>query len=179
MTGVQTCALPISLKVDDNTLASGVREYVVWYTAWGEEVAVLDNTAADIQAAIDAAEPGAVIDLTAVPSFDFGDDGITIAKDNITLKGDNTRIIGNGVGNGLFYITGSNVTIKGFDFVDVNPSNIFVYGGSVNGWGVNMRGVTGGLISDCTLPISVVRLWFKVPLMLLLKITCSLVVILL
>jgi len=138
------------LKVDDNTLASGVREYVVWYTAWGEEVAVLDNTAADIQAAIDAAEPGAVIDLTAVPSFDFGDDGITIAKDNITLKGDNTRIIGNGVGNGLFYITGSNVTIQGFDFVDVNPSNIFVYGGSVNGWGVNMRGVTGGLISDCT-----------------------------
>ena len=141
--------LTAPLKVADNTLAEGVREYAVWYTAWGNETDVINNTASDLQAAIDAANPGATIDVSYISQFDFGSSGVTIAKDNITLKGDNTIISGNGDGNGLIYITGSNVVIDGFKFVDVNPNNVFAYGGSVNGWGVNFRNANGGLLTNC------------------------------
>ena len=144
--------LTAPLKVEDNNLTEGVREYVVWYTAWGNESDILfplNNTAEDLQATIDAANPGDTIDVSDFTSFDFGSSGVTIAKDNITLKGANTIIVGNGDGNGLVYVTGSNVVIDGFNFVDVNPNNVFTYGGSTNGWGVNVRGATGGLITNC------------------------------
>ena len=141
--------LSAPLKVSDNTLAEGVREYAVWYTAWGNETDIINNTAADLQAAIDAANPGATIDVSYIPQFDFGSNGVTINKENLTLKGNGTIISGNGDGNGLFYVSASNVTIDGFKFVDVNPNNVFVYGGSVNGWGVNFRSVDGGLLTNC------------------------------
>ncbi|MBQ6098656.1 MAG: right-handed parallel beta-helix repeat-containing protein [Methanobrevibacter sp.] len=138
------------LKVSNNKLADGVREYVVWYTAWGEEVTVLNNTASDLQKVIDAANPGAVIDVSYVSDFDFGTSGVTISKDNITLKGNNTRIVGTGDGSGLVLVKGSNVTIQGFKFVDVNPNNVFVYNGTVKGVGVAFNGVTSGLLTDCS-----------------------------
>ena len=141
--------LTAPLKVSDNTLAEGVKEYAVWYSAWGNETGIANNTASDIQASIDAANPGAVIDISDFPQYNFGSEGITISKDNLILKGDNTIISGNGDGNGLVYVTGSNVTIQGIKFIDTNPANNFTYGGSTNGWGVNFRSVVGGLLTDC------------------------------
>ena len=142
--------LSAPIKLENNVL-NGATENVTWLLDNGTEYTTPDNNNAEkLQVVIDSAKPGDVIDLTVFDSYDFADSGITIATNNITLKGNgNTIIKGHGAGNGLVYITASNVTVEGIVFVDTNPANNFVYGGSTNGWGVNFRGATGGLVKDC------------------------------
>ena len=108
-----------------------------------------NNTVSGVQTAIDSASENDIIDLSNFDEYDFADAGVTITKNNVILKGNDTIIKGYGNGNGLVYVTGSNVTIQGINFVDTNPNNNFTYGGSVNGWGVNFRSVTGGLLTEC------------------------------
>jgi parallel beta-helix repeat protein len=141
-------------NLENNTLAEGVKEVVLWYAAWGDESEVIlpvNNTAKEVQAAIDAANPGDVIDLAQYDKYDFYDSGVTINKENITLLGTgNTTIFGYGLGNGLVDVVASNVTIKGIKFIDTNPENNFIYNGTVAGWGVRFFGVNGGLIDGCS-----------------------------
>ena len=115
-----------------------------------KSTAPAEGSVSDIASKVAAAGDGAVIDLTDYDVYDFADGSLTIAKSNITLMGNGDTVIkGYGDGNGLFYITGFNVTIQGIHFVDTNPNNNFTYGGSVNGWGVNFKSVEGGLVKDC------------------------------
>ncbi len=143
--------LSAPLKVEDNTL-NGATENVTWLLKNGNEYALkpTTNTLEAVQAAVDMANPGDMVDLTLFDEYDFGNGTLTIAKDNITLiSNGNATIKGDGAGNGLVYVTGSNVIIQGIQFVDTNDANNFTYGGSTNGWGVNFRSVTGGLVTDC------------------------------
>ena len=116
-----------------------------------DSVQPAENTVTAVQDAINSINETGTVDLSNFPSYDFADSGVTIAKSNIILKGDgNTIIQGWGKSNGLVYITGSNVTIQGINFIDTDPTNNFVYGGTVAGWGVNMRNVNNVEVSDCT-----------------------------
>jgi hypothetical protein len=140
-------------NLENNTLDEGVKEVVLWYAEWGDESEVIlpvNNTAVEVQAAIDAANPGDIIDLAQYDKYDFYDSGVVINKDNITLLGDgNTTIYGYGLGNGLVDVVASNVTIKGITFIDTNPANNFIYNGTVAGWAVRFFGVNGGLVDLC------------------------------
>ena len=116
-----------------------------------DSVQPAENTVTAVQDAINSINETGTVDLSNFPSYDFADSGVTIAKSNIILKGDgNTIIQGYGKSNGLVYITGSNVTIQGINFIDTDPTNNFVYGGTVAGFGVNMRNVNNVEVSDCT-----------------------------
>ena len=116
-----------------------------------DSVQPAENTVTAVQDAINSINETGTVDLSNFPSYDFADSGVTIAKSNIILKGDgNTIIQGYGKSNGLVYITGSNVTIQGINFIDTDPANNFVYGGTVAGLGVNMRNVNNVEVSDCT-----------------------------
>ena len=116
-----------------------------------DSVQPAENTVTAVQDAINSINETGTVDLSNFPSYDFADSGVTIAKSNIILKGDgNTIIQGWGKSNGLVYITGSNVTIQGINFIDTDPANNFVYGGTVAGLGVNMRNVNNVEVSDCT-----------------------------
>ena len=109
-----------------------------------------NNSVEAVQTAIDSSSSNDTVDLSNFAEYDFTGNGVTIAKDNLILKGNGTTTIkGYGDGNGLVYVTGSNVTIQGIKFIDTNPKNNFTYGGSVNGWGVNFRSVSGGLLTNC------------------------------
>ena len=114
-----------------------------------------NNTAEGIQAAIDAAVAGDVIDLSVYESYDIAGATINVnGKDNITIKGDgNTIIQGYGNGNGLFYVSESAyVTFKEINFIDNNPKNDIRYNGTVAGLGVNFdgEGAAHGTVDTCT-----------------------------
>jgi parallel beta-helix repeat protein len=147
------------LKVEDNNLTDGVREFKVWAAVWGEETDVLvpnNNTVEDLQAIIDSAMPGDVIDISYYESFDFANASVSINKEGLTLKANgNTTISGHGAndagkGNALVEISASNVTVEGIKFVDTHPANDFKYNGTVFGAAVRFMAATGGLLSNCT-----------------------------
>lgn len=103
------------------------------------------NTVDAVQSVIDSANESDVIDLSNNAEYDFGEKTVTVAKNNLVIKGNGTTTIkGNGDGNGLFYLNKvSNVTIQDLIFIDTNPKNNFTYGGSTNGWGINIAGSNG------------------------------------
>ena len=107
------------------------------------------NTADAIQNATKNAKTGDTVDLSKYSTYDFGNKTVNISTANIIIDGKgNTTIKGHGAGDGLFYVTASNVTIKGIKFINTNPKNNFTYGGSVNGVAVKFKGVPSGLISE-------------------------------
>ena len=124
------------------------------------------NTVEAVQAAIDlAVNPGDVVDLGNFETYDFGNGSVSISNSNIIIKGKTyvdkngnfqhyTYIRGHGAnnagkGNAIFEISGSNVTVKEFDFTDTHPLNNFTYNGTVYGAAVRFAGVNGGLLTDC------------------------------
>ena len=124
------------------------------------------NTAAAVQAAADAAvNPGDVVDLANFETYDFGNETIFIRNSNIIIKGKTfadkngvfqhyTTIKGHGAnsagkGNAIFEISGSNVTVREFDFYDTHPKNNYTYNGTVYGAATRFASVTGGLLTSC------------------------------
>jgi parallel beta-helix repeat protein len=124
------------------------------------------NTVEAVQAAIDSAvNPGDVVDLGNFETYDFGNGSVSIKNSNVIIKGKTyadkngnfqhyTYIKGwgsndQGKGNALFEISGSNVTVKEFDFTGTYPKNNFTYNGTVYGAAVRFAGVKGGLLTDC------------------------------
>lgn len=110
------------------------------------------NTSDAIQTAVDTAEDGGTVDLSNFDIYNITDKTITIAKDNLVIKGNgNTKILGYGDNNGIFDVTSKGVTIQGITFIDTNPKNDLHYDGSVNGWGIRFAGsvAEGGIIDNC------------------------------
>ena len=125
------------------------------------------NTAAAVQAAVDAAvNPGDVVDLANFETYDFGNETIFIRNSNIIIKGKTfansktgifehyTVVKGHGAnsagkGNAIFEISGSNVTVREFDFYDTHPKNNYTYNGTVYGAATRFASVTGGLLTSC------------------------------
>ena len=125
------------------------------------------NTTAAVQAAVDAAvNPGDVVDLGNFETYDFGNETIFIRSSNIVIKGkafvdSKTGIFqhytvvkgyganSEGKGNAIFEISGSNVTVREFDFYDTHPKNNYTYNGTVYGAATRFAGVTGGLLTSC------------------------------
>ena len=125
------------------------------------------NTAAAVQAAVDAAvNPGDVVDLANFETYDFGNETIFIRNSNIIIKGkafvdSKTGIFKHytvvkgygandvGKGNAIFEISGSNVTVREFDFYDTHPKNNYTYNGTVYGAATRFASVTGGLLTSC------------------------------
>lgn len=110
------------------------------------------NTSDAIQTAVDTAEDGGTVDLSNFDIYNITNKTITIAKDNLVIKGNgNTKILGYGDNDGIFAVTSKGVTIQGITFIDTNPKNDLRYGGSVNGWGISFAGsvAEGGIIDNC------------------------------
>ncbi len=167
------------VRVENNTLLSGMDGYQVEIQNVGivsrGDATVFDNvntyfptanTTAAVQAAVDAAvNPGDVVDLANFETYDFGNETIFIRNSNIVIKGKTfadksgvfqkyTKVSGHGAnsegkGNAIFEISGSNVTVKEFDFYDTYPKNNYTYNGTVYGAATRFAGVTGGLLTSC------------------------------
>lgn len=110
------------------------------------------NTSDAIQTAVDTAEDGGTVDLSAFETYDITNNTITVAKDNLVIKGNgNTKIYGYGSGNGFFDVTSKGVTLQGITFIDTNPKNDLRYNGTVEGWGVRFANsvAEGGIVDNC------------------------------
>ncbi|MBQ2665163.1 right-handed parallel beta-helix repeat-containing protein [Methanobrevibacter sp.] len=110
------------------------------------------NTSEGIQTAINSADDGGIIDLSNFDTYDLTNNTITVAKENLVIKGNGfTTIFGHGTGNGIFDVQSKGVTIQGLTFVDTNPENNLTYNGNVAGWGVRFAGsvAEGGIVDDC------------------------------
>lgn len=110
------------------------------------------NSSDAIQTAVDSAQEGGIVDLSNYESYDITNKTITVAKDNLVIKGNGaTTIYGYGAGNGFFDVTSKGVTIQGLVFVDTNPKNNLTYNGNVEGWGVRFAGsvAEGGIVDNC------------------------------
>ena len=108
------------------------------------------NTAQSIQTAVDSAKEGDSVDLSAFESYNITNANINITKNNIIVKGNDTKILGYGDGTAMFYVTAKNVTFSGLHLIDTNPKNNLTYGGSVNGYGIQFAaGAENGLVDDC------------------------------
>ena len=111
------------------------------------------NTSDAIQTAVDTAEDGGTVDLSAFETYDITNNTIAVAKDNLVIKGNGaTTIYGYGANNGFFNVEGKGVTIQGINFIDNNPKNDLRYDGAVEGWGVRFAGsaAEGGIVDNCT-----------------------------
>ena len=113
-----------------------------------------NNTAEGIQAAVDDAVAGDIVDLSIYESYDIASTTINVnGKDNITIRGNGkTTLTGTGNGNGFIYVENSKaVTIEGIRFIDNNPKNNLTYNGTVAGWGVQFNGqdAAGGVVDNC------------------------------
>ena len=118
-----------------------------------------NNTAAGIQAAVDAANKGDIVDLTVFDNYDVENTTIEVGTENITLLGDGSTTIKGwgGPGNGIFHVTASYVTFKGINFVDTNPNSVLTYyddatknANEVKGWGIHFQKATNGLVDNCS-----------------------------
>jgi hypothetical protein len=110
------------------------------------------NTSDAIQTAVNSANDGDTIDLSNHESYNITDKTITVAKDNLVIKGNGTtKIYGYGDGNGFFDITSKGVTIQGLIFVNENPKNNLTYNGTVSGLGIRFAGsvAEGGVVDNC------------------------------
>ncbi len=109
------------------------------------------NTADAVQVAVDSAKnDGDIVDLSNYETYDFANATVNVPNSNIVIKGNGeTTIKGHGVNDGLIYVTGSNVTIQGLQFIDTNPANNLVYNGTVEGIAVKFMGVSGASVQDC------------------------------
>ena len=109
------------------------------------------NTSDAVQTAVDSAgTAGDVVDLSVFETYDFAGATVNVNKNNILIKGNgDTTIKGYGNGDGLFYITGSNVTVQGIKFVDTNPENNLTYNGTVSGIAVKFMNVESAVVQNC------------------------------
>jgi hypothetical protein len=123
-----------------------------------EEVVAADsispttNTSDAIQTAVSSAKEGDIVDLSNFASYDITNNTITVAKDNLVIKGNGTTTIyGHGAGNGFFDVTSKGVTLQGLIFIDNNPKNNLAYNGNVEGWGVRFAGsvAENGVVDNC------------------------------
>lgn len=121
----------------------------------GNSITPSTTDAAGVQEAVNSASSGDTI-LLGDKTYDFADATVTVnQKDKLTFKGDgvSTTIKGHGEGKGLFHITESaNVTFIGIKFIDTNPVNNIVYGGSIKGHGINFDGIgsSKGTVDNCS-----------------------------
>ncbi|MBR4447142.1 right-handed parallel beta-helix repeat-containing protein [Methanobrevibacter sp.] len=131
---------------DDVVAADAIDEVIA-----ADPITPANATPEAVQTAVDSANTtGDIVDLSG-KSYDFAGTTVNIANSNIVIDGKGTATItGYGNGNGIFYVTGTNVTIQGITFIDNNPNNNFVYGGTVNGYGVNFFNTENGLVKNCT-----------------------------
>ena len=109
------------------------------------------NTSDAVQTAVDSVSAdGDVVDLSVFETYDFAESTVTVTKNNFIIKGNgDTTIKGFGNGDGLFYITGSNVTIQGIKFVDTNPENNLTYNGTVSGIALKFMNVESAAVQNC------------------------------
>ena len=110
------------------------------------------NSSDAIQTAVDSAQEGGIVDLSNYASYNITNKTITVAKDNLVIKGNGTTTIyGYGSGNGFFDVGAKGVTIQGLVFIDTNPKNNLTYNGNVEGWGVRFAGsvAENGIVDNC------------------------------
>lgn len=121
-------------------------------TLAAEPISPENNTYDAIQSAVDTAQDGGIVDLSNYASYDITNKTVTVAKDNLVIKGNGTTTIyGHGAGNGFFDVTSKGVTLQGLIFIDNNPNNNLTYDGNVAGWGVRFAGsaAEGGIVDNC------------------------------
>ncbi|MDO5832549.1 MAG: right-handed parallel beta-helix repeat-containing protein, partial [Methanobrevibacter sp.] len=117
-----------------------------------------NNTAEAIQAAIDAAQEGDTIDLTAFDEYDVGNATIEVPVKGITIQGSGLTLIKGwgGPGNGIFHVSANDVTFKGIVFKDTNPNSVLTYyddatkgANEVKGWGIHFQRAQNGVVDNC------------------------------
>ena len=117
-----------------------------------DPISPTNNTPDAIQTAVDSAQEGGTVDLSTYASYNITNKTITVAKDNLVIKGNGTTTIyGYGDGKGIFSVEAKGVTIQGLIFIDTNPKNNLTYNGAVNGYGVSFDGsvAQGGVVDNC------------------------------
>lgn len=161
--GLAGRATPYVMNVvatDDGTLnfdGSGLKSATFNLYVTAPPAPVVGN-ASDIQALLNCATAGSIVDLTAYDVYDVLDSTIIISTADITIKGNgNTIIKGHGAGNGIFDVAANGVTIQGIKFIDTNPNSLLSYfddatknANEVKGWGIRFFGVSDGVVDNCT-----------------------------
>ena len=115
---------------------------------------VSGNTSADVQASIDEAQDGDVIDLGSDKTYEFTQT-VNVNK-NVTISGNNVIINCNAtenLKNGYMYVTkpGSGTIISGLTLNNVGPYLNLHYTGedTIQGWGIYIKGATNCIVDNC------------------------------
>ena len=138
-------------SVDEDAVVADVDEIDVG--AAEEEVLTEGDTytMADIENAVNNAQPGATIDLVQDGVYNVGTSELSLTKENITIKGHNTTINVQGTGqtgSAAFNVKGLGITIEGIIFNNTDGQK--TYGQAVKGVPVQLSGNLQS-VKDCQL----------------------------
>ena len=139
-----------NVTVSDNTL-NGATQNITWLASNGNEYPLTPtaNTFEAVQKALDTANPGDIVDLSNFAEYDFGNNTLSINKNNIKIIANGaTTIKGLGIDDGIIGIYAENVTVKGIKFVDTAKQD-FVYGGTVSGYAISVISTSDAAVSEC------------------------------
>ena len=136
-------------SVDEDAVVADVDEIDVG--AAEEEVLTEGDTytMADIETAVNNAQPGATIDLVQDGVYNVGTSELSLTKENITIKGHNTTINVQGTGqtgSAAFNVKGLGITIEGIIFNNTDGQK--TYGQAVKGVPVQLSGNLQS-VKDC------------------------------